>query len=155
MKEEKLLYFSPAELMVMLAISGYDCWIPDYGSAPHMPDDRELTRALAELFQRGMLQREGERLVPAGDGLLFCGLGQAENAVLLQSRSDRSGTTYISSSGMWFVEVREEGYRLQELRQEALPKWLEETFELTLPTIPDAEAEAFAERYPDVLSCRC
>lgn len=128
MKEGELLYFTQAELEIMLDLS--------VGAAHTLyrvgppPDDNALTQAFASLYRRGFLTRKDRSLSPTQRGDFFREMGAAPLAVTLTARYPRDSAALCYGGGetLWLCEnVRtaiSEQVRLCQLPQEKLEAWL-------------------------------
>lgn len=85
MREEQF-YFSSTEYRVMLALAGDRVLSPEFAG---QPEEREIIQALHSLFERGVLKREGDDLIPDGYcGSLFSDMNRAERTVYVQAVSE-------------------------------------------------------------------
>ena len=97
MNEGELLYFTQAELEIMLDLS--------VGAAHTLyrigppPDDDALTAAFTSLYQRGFLTREGDTLSPAPKAGFFRRMGAAPFAVTLKTRYPRPAVVLLYGGG--------------------------------------------------------
>ena len=128
MNEGELLYFTQAELEIMLDLS--------VGAAHTLyrigppPDDDALTAAFTSLYQRGFLTREGDTLSPAPKAGFFRRMGAAPFAVTLKTRYPRPAVVLLYGGGetLWLCEYVQtplsERVRLRQLPAENLEAWL-------------------------------
>lgn len=144
MKEGELLYFTQAELEVMLDLS-HGTQHTLYRTGPP-PDDAALTEALVSLYQRGFLLRTPDTLAPAPKGSFFRQMGAAPLAVTLETSRPRPATAlcYADGEALWLCEhIRtqvSERVRVRQLPAEHLERWLYEADILEPPFLTDADA---------------
>lgn len=128
MNEGELLYFTQAELEVMLDLSDGAAHTLCRTGPP--PDDKALTAAFTSLYQRGFLTRTDDALSPAPKGNFFRRMAQAPLAVTLKSRYPRPAVALCYGGGdtLWLCEhIRtqiSEQVRLRQLLWENLEAWL-------------------------------
>lgn len=155
MKDGKTLYFSSAEFAIMLELAGESpCSLLRNSSTP---DDAALTKAFINLFQRGLVQREKDRLVVSGEGRLFVRLRNAPTAVVM-SRHPPVGSKcicYVEEDILFLVELVDailaRQYRLQALRRPELAAWLLDAGLLDRPVLTDEDIPELASLFIDEL----
>lgn len=141
---DETMYFSPAEFLVMLELSGSSrCLVL---LQPEEPDDEELTLAFASLFRRGLIRREGDGFRVSGGGELFSDLRSAPWAVLIADGEGNRALCYAGGDRVCLVEpvdmILRRQYRVRRLDPEQLRDWL---FEAQLLHPPVLQAEDAAE----------
>lgn len=141
---DSAMYFSPAEFLVMLELSGSSrCLVL---LQPDEPDDEELTQAFASLFRRGLIRRERDEFRVSGGGELFSELCSAPWAVLISSGEGNRALCYTGGDRVCLVEpvdmILRRQYRMRRLDPEQLRDWL---FEAQLLQPPVLQAEDAAE----------
>ena len=128
MKEGELLYFTQAELEIMLDLSGGASHTLYRAGPP--PDDDALTCAFSSLYRRGFLTRRECSLLPTERGGFFRDMGAAPLAVALSARYPRKSAAlcYAGGETLWLCEsvrtVISEQVRLRQIRRENLETWL-------------------------------
>lgn len=128
MKEGESLYFTQAELEIMLDLSSGAAHTLYRVGPP--PDDDALTRAFASLYRRGFLTRQNQSLLPTQRGGFFREMGTAPLAVTLTARYLRSSASLCYGGGdtLWLCEsvstAISEQIRLRQFRRENLEAWL-------------------------------
>lgn len=159
----KALYFTQAELEVMLELSGGAAHTLYRLEAP--PDDAALIKAFASLCQRGFLTRTEGGLTPTARGGFFRDISRAPLAVALTMRRPRESAAlcYCDGETVWVCEYLRTALsvqaRLSRLPVEELETWLFETEILSPPVLTDADAEEWpriwsGEMNPDSLRLR-
>ena len=145
MRKEESLYFTQAELEVMLELSG-GCAIYRVGPPP---DDTALTQAFASLYQRGFLSRKSRAFLPDQKGLLFRELCAAPLALVLTARFpyERTAICYAGGGIIWIAEtvrtaVRQE-VRLRRMERREWRDWLFDAGMLETPLLSRADGAEF------------
>ncbi|MBQ9493758.1 MAG: hypothetical protein IJR54_08515 [Oscillibacter sp.] len=142
----KYLYFTQAELEVMLELSGGSGHTLYRAGPP--PDDAALTKAFATLYQRGFLSRTEGAFVPTAQGGFFRDMSRAPLAVALTVRRSRNTAALMCYCGGKNIGVCEpirtvisEEVRLCLIPAEAVETWIFETGLLEPPALTDADAQ--------------
>lgn len=141
MSDEKSMYFSPAEFMVLLELAnGPACSFLDSGS---LPEDGALTAALAALFRRGLIQREGDGFVLSDSGILFDRLRNAPQAVYISDGTGNIALCYLAVDALWLVDLADvivaTQYRVRRLDRAGLERWLFDSGLLEPPMLADGD----------------
>ena len=155
MRAGELMYFTLAELIVMMELADGGAYSMIRWDA--QPDDIGLVQALASLFQRGLILREGDRLALSAKGRPFSGMKQAGTALLLSAMpSGRVVVCYVGKDAIWLVEpvdeVLTQRFRLQQIERAAICDWLTEAEFLEFPLLHDADAAELSRLFEDELS---
>ena len=153
MKQGELLYFTPAEFIVMMELSGAGKY--SMLRAPGLQAGKDdLVQAFSSLFRRGMLLRQGDRLVPAGEGRVFAEMKRARFAVLALSQGS-AAVFYVGREALWLAELAESPlaacYRLGRVDRGGLRRWLEDAGMLETPALCDADARELGQLFEDEL----
>lgn len=155
MKDGKTIYFSPAEFAVMLELAGETpCSLFHDGSTL---EDTDLTKAFISLFQRGLIQREGDRLAVNGEGRLFSKIRNAPVAVVMIQRKAFGGEfiCYAEEDSLLLVELVDSiltrQYRLQVLSRPELASWLFDAGLLDRPVLTDGDVPELSALFADEL----
>lgn len=155
MKDGKTLYFSPAEFAIMLELAGESpCSLLRDSSTP---DDTALTKAFISLFQRGLVERERDRLAVSGEGRLFIRLRNAPVAVAMSRRPPAGGGSicYVEEDILFLVELTDailtRQYRLRTLSRPELAAWLLDAGLLDVPVLTDGDAAELTSLFTDEL----
>lgn len=159
----KALYFTQAELEVMLELSGGAAHTLYRLEPP--PDDASLVKAFASLYQRGFLARTESGLTPTAQGGFFRDMSGAPLAVALTMRHPRESTAlcYCDTETVWVCEYLRTAIsvqvRLSRILLEKLETWLFEAEILPPPVLTDADADEWlrtwsGETNPDSLRLR-
>lgn len=154
MSGERLIWFGHGELPLLMALCGGSCTAPIVGGEP---DDAELTRTAARLFNRGLLTFRGDRCVPDGDGLMVERMAGA-GAVVTVTAGERQVILYVSPGTVWPVEILPEGFRARELAAGELRRWLLDTELLPEPVLSEEDARGLEpppDETPDSRSYEC
>lgn len=157
------LYFTQAELEVMLELSGGAAHTLYRLEAP--PDDAALIKAFASLYQRGFLTRTESGLTPTAQGGFFRDMSRAPLVIVLTMRRPRESAAlcYCDGETAWVCEYLRTALsvqvRLSRIPVEGLEKWLFETEILSPPVLTDADADEWlrtwsGETNPDSLCLR-
>lgn len=156
MKVDKLLYFTPAEYIVMMELAGGGAYsmLCDIGLEP---DDSSLVQAVALLFQRGLIHRQGDGFALSGSGRPFFDMRQARIAVLLSSvPAGRAAVCYLGKDALWLLESVDDlltrRYRLRQVERGAIRSWLEDAELLDPPVLCDADAAELGLLLADMLN---
>lgn len=137
------VYFSPAELLVMLELAGGGPCSVLLGREEL--DGGALTGAFAALFRRGLICREGERLELSAAGAMFRRMRSAPRAVVLSrpQEEQKRAICYVDGEGVDLVEpvdaILQEQYRVQRLDAEGLKGWMLDTGLLSVPALRDED----------------
>ncbi len=121
------------------------------------PDGTALTKAFISLFQRGLVEREKDRLAVSGEGRLFARLRNAPTAVVMSRRSSVGGESicYVEEDILFLVELVDailaRQYRLQALRRPELAAWLLDAGLLDRPILTDEDIPELASLFTDEL----
>ena len=108
MRDGELLYFTPAEFILMMELSGSGRYSLLQPPDPE-PDDCAFLEAFSSLFRRGMLLREEENFRPGGRGSFFSGLRGAPWVVFLSSETELYGAAcYVGDGVLWLVELADD-----------------------------------------------
>ena len=140
----KALYFTQAELEVMLELSGGAAHTLYRLEPP--PDDAALIEAFASLYQRGFLTRTESGLTPTARGGFFRDISRAPLAVALTMRHlrERAALCYCDGETVWVCEYLRTALstrtRLSRIPVENMETWLFETEILPPPVLTDADA---------------
>ena len=143
MNENRLLYFTQAELEIMLELCGGSS-IYRTGSPP---DDTALTRAFVSLYRRNFLIRQNGMLVPGPRSEFFRQMCSSALTVVLTSLYPRTGTAvcYADGGQLWIAEilrtVLSEQIRLRGLRREELETWLQDSGRMEPPFLTREDTE--------------
>lgn len=126
MRDERSLYFSPAEFMVLLELAGGPaCSLLSDGA---VPEDAALTAAFAAVFRRGLIQREGDGFVLSPSGKMFDEIRNAPWAVYISGGSGGETLCYWAEHFVCLVELADvivtTQYRLRRLDRAELGQWL-------------------------------
>ena len=149
MKEGELLYFTQAELEVMLDLSGGAAHTLFRAGPP--PDDNALTQAFASLYRRGFLTRRDRSLSPTQRGGFFRDMHKAPLAVALTARypMESEALCYGGGETLWLCEtVRtalSEQVRLRQFPRERLQEWLYDTGILDPPFLTAEDTRELSE----------
>lgn len=147
MTEEKLVYFSPAEFLLMMELAGGDRYFMLKGAAA--PDETALIQAFSTLFGRGLLQRAGDRFVPsAGEQNPFVRMRRAKFVTQIRASWGYDAIGYWDQGAVWMVELSHDKvsqwYRVQRVSWEGLERWLMDR-DILWPPILQAEDAARLE----------
>lgn len=148
MMEASGVYFSPVEFLVMLDMAGEEPCSILFGKEE--PDDSALTVALASLFRRGLIRREGNAFSVSAEGEIFARMRSAPAAVFVSGpRQKKSVACYADRGSVLLVEpadiiVRKQ-YRVQRLDMEGLEHWLYDTGILRPPALQDEDVAELSE----------
>lgn len=137
MNAEKSLYFTTAEFMVLLELAdGGDCSLLSTGTAPGTD---ALTSAFTSLFQRGLIQKSGDRFVLSAAGNLFAGIRNAPLAVYISNGYEKMSLCYAEDEAFWLTELSDAilstQYRIRELDWAGLEQWLFDSGQLKAPVL--------------------
>lgn len=137
MRDEKILYFSPAEFMILLELAeGSACSLLSDGTGP---EDHKLTAAFTSLFQRGLIQRDKDGFVLSAAGKIFAGIRNAPWAVYISGRSGGAALCYWSKDSLWLAELADvilaTQYRVRQLDRSGLEQWLFDSGLLAPPAL--------------------
>lgn len=145
MTERELLYFTPAEFIVMMELAGTGPYsIPRRGK----PDlsGGALAQAFSSLFQRKLIERWGDRFVPSHSGGPFRRMRSAASVVMISTDGIRpcSLACYGAGEELWLVEcvgdVLSTRYRVQRAAREDIEDWLLDREVLPVPRLSDEDA---------------
>lgn len=153
MRQELTLYFTQAEFMLMLELAGGgECSVLSGGA---LPGKEELTLAFASLFQRGLLRRQGEDLVPDGAGALFEDIRRAPWAVRISGPEGETAVCYVRGEELWLVELADvilsRQYRVRRMDRGSIERWLFDSGLLEPPVLTRedlSELDAMEEELP-------
>ena len=128
MRDGELLFFTPAEFILMMELSGSGRYSLLQAPGPE-PDDCAFLEAFSSLFQRGILLREGENFRPGGRGCFFPGLRGVPRVVFLSSETEPyAAACYVGDGVLWLVELMDDllarRYRVQQLTPRKLARQL-------------------------------
>lgn len=156
MRDGELLYFTPAEFILMMELSGSGRYSLLQPPDPE-PDDCAFLEAFSSLFRRGMLLREGENFRPGGRGSFFSGLRGAPWVVFLSSETELYGAAcYVGDGVLWLVELADDllarRYRVQQLTPRKLARQLLDAGVLEPPLLHREDAQELETRLEDLLS---
>lgn len=157
MIEGKLLYFTPAEFVVMMELSGEGPYSMMFISEAEI-DDTALTQAFTTLFQRNLISREGTRFKLSSKGQLFKTLRQAQFVVMISAENTHGHTAgcYVAEDALWLVECTEtvlsRQFRVQEIGRDAIQQWLLEKGILEPPVLSEESAKDLVQEFKGELT---
>lgn len=145
MKDERILYFSPAEFLILLELAkGPACSLLSDGA--ELEDDA-LAESFTTLFQRGLIQRDGDGFALSGMGRLFDKIRIAPWAVYISDRTGNTALCYRMEDGLCLVELADvivtTQYRLRQLDRADLEQWLFDSGLLEPPMLTDEDVREF------------
>ena len=153
MREGELLYFSEEEFALMLELSGgneYSLFL----AGPEL-DERRLIESFVTLFQRGLLVREDDSLVPSEYGAFFHQIRNASHIVLIRvfSPEDRTVLCYMHAETLWIAELQNgipsERYRLRMLPSKQAAAWLSDLDILPQPMLMEEDTTELKLIFPE------
>lgn len=135
MREGELLYFTPAEFVVMMELAGEEPYSMMFVEASEI-EDEALTRAFTTLFQREMITQTGTGFALSAKGRLFEALRRARFVVMISAEEPHGYTAgcYVAGDALWLVEctdtVLHKQLRIQKTGYGGIRQWLmdKETF---------------------------
>lgn len=159
MNEEKSLYFTTEEFMVLLELAdGGDCCLLSTGT---MPGTDALTSAFTSLFQRGLIQQNGDRFILSGAGKVFANIRNAPLAVYISSVSGKMSLCYAEVETFWLTELADAilstQYRIRKLDWASLKQWLFDSGQLRVPVLTAEDVQEWDTLLavePDTISVR-
>ena len=141
--DETVWYFTPAEFEVMMELSaGGEYSI--YRLGPE-PGDRELVLALASLYRRGFLHREGDALLPSRESAFFSKIRNAQTTVLMNAVHQKNAVIcYVEPDGtVWMCELEgsalTDQYRIWRMDCKCMDLWLFHMGFLEPPILVDGD----------------
>lgn len=144
MTDGELLYFTPAEFIVMMELAGTGPYsIPRRGE----PDlsGGALAQAFSSLFQRGLIERRGDRFAPSDSGGMFRRIRRAASVVMISAGglNPCSLACYGAGEELWLVEcvddVLSTRYRVQRRAREDMAGWLLDREVLPVPRLGEED----------------
>lgn len=157
MKEGELLYFTPAEFVVMMELAGKGPYSMIRGAGPE-PDDMALIQAFSSLFQREMIVRNGDGFELSGKGRPFAGMRSAQYVVLISAVQSHgfAAVCYVGKRELWLVELVDDllsqRCRLQRIDRRSVKEWLFDAELLEPPALSEEDAFELGELFEDELS---
>lgn len=157
MMEGELLYFTPAEFIVMMELAGEGPYSMMFIDGNEI-DDAALTQAFTTLFQRGLILQEGKRFIHSAKGQLFKELRQARFVVMISAENARKYTAgcYAAEDTLWLVEcidtVLSKQLRVQKTRCDAVGQWLLDKEAFEQPVLDEENAKELARELKDELA---
>lgn len=121
------------------------------------PDDAALTKAFISLFQRGLVEREKDRLAVSGEGRLFVRLRNAPTAVAMSRQAPvcSESICYVEEDVLFLVELADailtRQYRLQALSRPGLAAWLLDAGLVDRPVLTDGDIPELTSLFTDEL----
>ena len=157
MMEGELLYFTPAEFVVMMELAGEGPYSMMFVEAPEIGDDA-LAQAFTTLFQRGLIARAGTGFRLNARGQLFEALRRARFVVMISAENTRGYTAgcYVAEEALWLVECidtpLENQFRVQKAEHDGMRQWFldRETFEQ--PILRREDVKDLTREFEDELS---
>jgi len=152
MIEGRLLYFTPAEFVVMMELSGEEPYSMVFVNEAKI-DDAALTYAFTTLFQRDLISREGTGFKLSSKGLLFKKLRQAQFVVMISIENvyEHTAGCYVAEDALWLVEctntVLSKQFRVQEVSRDAIQQWLLEKGTFAPPVLSKENAEELLQEF--------
>lgn len=145
----EVLYFTPAEYIVMMELAGGGHYSVLRGSGLE-PDDNALVQAFSSLYQRGMILRAGEGFALSDKGSAFPSMKRARWAVLVSAvPAGLAAVCYVAEDGAWVAQLADDilswRYRLLRLERDEVAAWLAEAAQLEPPVLRDADIAELGE----------
>lgn len=156
MIEGELLYFTPAEFVVMMELAGEKPYSMLFVHETEI-DDVSLTEAFASLFQRNLISRNGEGFIRSARGQLFEELRQARFVVMVSAENPRGYTAgcYVAEDVLWLVEcidtVLSKQFRIQKMGRGDVKQWLLDKGAFGPPILDEENAKDLAQELRDKL----
>lgn len=128
MMEGELLYFTPAEFVVMMELAGEKPYSMMFIAESEI-DDAALTQAFATLFQRELILQKGTGFIHSAKGQLFGELRQAQFVVMISADYTHGYTAgcYVADKALWLVEctdtVLAKQFRVQKIERGSIEQW--------------------------------
>lgn len=156
MREDKLLYFTPAEYILMMELAG-DGPYSMLQSDTLEPDDTDFIQAFSTLFRRGMICRKGNCFVLSDKGNFFVEMKQAQASVLLSApQVALTAICYIGKTSLWLVELADDilslRYRVRQIDRSTLRRWLMDAAALASPALCEEDVTEIKQFFKDMLS---
>lgn len=157
MIEGELLYFTPAEFVVMMELAGEGPYSMMFTDETEI-DDVALTQAFTTLFQRDLIFQQGVKFMHSSRGQLFKSLRQAQFAVMISAENAHRYTAgcYVANEVLWLVECIDTALskqlRLQKLRYGDIEQWLLDKEIFEKPVLDEENARYLADEFREVLA---
>ena len=153
MNGETSQYFTPAEFMILLELAGgEDCSLLGNGTTP---ETEALTTAFTSLFQRGLIQKSGDRFILSRTGTLFAHIRNAPLAVYMFSASGKISLCYAEEETFWLTELADTilstQYRIRQLDRSGLEQWLFDCGQLKVPVLTLEDVQEWEALLPKSL----
>ena len=155
--EGELLYFTPAEFVVMMELAGEGPYSMMFVEASEIGDEA-LTRAFTTLFQRGLIAPKGTGFMISAKGRMFEMLRQAHSVVMISAEDARGYTAgcYVAEKALWLVEcvdtVLYKQFRVQKAGPDGMKQWLFDKEAFEQPVLDRESAKELAGEFEDELS---
>lgn len=155
MSEGSLLYFTPAEYIVMMELAGSGTYSMLRGGGLE-PDNPQLIQAFSSLFQREIIVRTGDRFVLSEKGFCFSNMKQARFAVLLSAAPvGFAAMCYVGEQTLYLAELADDilswRYRLRQMDRSTIRDWLIDAAALQIPALRDEDAAELEQLLEDDL----
>lgn len=156
MIDGKLLYFTPAEFVVMMELSGKEPYSMMFIREDEI-EDAALTQAFTTLFQRDLISRKGTGFEPGPKGQLFKSLRKARFVVMISMESvyEHTAGCYVAEDALWLVEctdnVLSKQFRVQEIKHDEIQQWLLEKGTVNPPILSEGNVEDLLKEEKDSL----
>ena len=155
MREGELIYFTPAEYIVVMELAEGEPYSLLQCDGME-PDDAALEQAFASLYKRGLILRTGERFELSDSGREFAAMRSARFAVQISAGRNFAAACYVSGEELWTAElvsdILSQRFRVQRLGRKAAVDWLLDAEVLPRPKLSEQDAAELAELFADELS---
>lgn len=157
MREGELLYFTPAEFVVMMELAGTGKYSMVHSDEPEL-DNIALIQAFSTLFQRELIQRKDDGFILSDSGRPFQDIRSAQFVVLLSAVNSHgfAAACYVTEKELWLVEfvdnVLSKRYRLQMIERKAIKEWFFNAGILEPPILSETDTAELGELFKDKLT---
>ena len=157
MIEGELLYFTPAEFVVMMELAGVGPYSMLFIEKAEIDDDA-LTQAFTTLFQRDMISQKGTEFKLSVKGRLFEALRRARFVVMISAEDIRAFTVgcYVSEETLWLVEcidtVLSKQFRVQKIERAGIRQWLLDKESFEQPILDEENVKELAQEFKNKLT---
>lgn len=157
MIEGELLYFTPAEFVVLMELAGEGPYSMMFIRENEIDDDA-LTQAFVTLFQRDLIYQNGAGFTLSARGKLFQALRQARFAVMISAEDAQTYTAgcYVGEEALWLVEcidaVLDKQFRIRKIEHDGIRQWLLDKGAFVQPILNKENAKELTREFEDELS---
>lgn len=157
MMEGELLYFTPAEFVVMMELAGEGPYSMMFVEASEI-ENEALTQAFTTLFQRELIAQKGTGFALSAKGQLFELLRHAQFVVMISAEDPHGFTAgcYVAEDALWLVECIDtrlyKQFRLQKTGYDGIGQWLMDKGAFASPILGKENVRELAQEFENKLS---